>query len=362
MNNVFPNDQENIWDVYSSPPLNVSLQPSLSMPGNSNLEDQINFQVPNMGTLRGNMYDNAQFYSPEASPNIPMYSQREDVHNATQSRYQKQVFNFPTQQQLEPSNGRKTWSNADGYHQLKDQGSVNKTPDNSPHQNFQLQDVFAKGMAMENAILDQSSGQMFLTRYDGCSGKIQNQKEIQHNLYQQQMSQCQPNLQRQSNMFSYRPSHSQGQQQIQSQLHHQQLLSLQQPDQQNPHTHQESHQQQPSVKQPPPQQQQKQLQQQQNFSHRQTKQQLLQKDKNQKNNINTVFSNLSPKSFQKTSVNEPVDCRYEITLNALKQAGLLDITMQTGELLKKNTSLQKDIDMLEEIVKVTKHLMTNEGI
>ena len=45
-------------------------------------------------------------------------------------------------------------------------------------------------------------------------------------------------------------------------------------------------------------------------------------------------------------------------MNALQKAGLLDITLQTAELIKKNATLQKDIDMLEEIVKVTKHLMS----
>ena len=52
------------------------------------------------------------------------------------------------------------------------------------------------------------------------------------------------------------------------------------------------------------------------------------------------------------------DGRYKNTMNALQKAGLLDITLQTAELIKKNATLQKDIDMLEEIVKVTKHLMS----
>ena len=66
------------------------------------------------------------------------------------------------------------------------------------------------------------------------------------------------------------------------------------------------------------------------------------------------------KDKSKTSESNLKETRYDNTVSALKKAGLMDITLQTGELLKKSNSLQKDIDMLEEIVKVTKHLMNNE--
>lgn len=50
--------------------------------------------------------------------------------------------------------------------------------------------------------------------------------------------------------------------------------------------------------------------------------------------------------------------KYNNTMTALEKAGILDITLQTAQLIKKNNTLQKDIDMLEEIVRVTKHLMS----
>ncbi|XP_066931352.1 probable serine/threonine-protein kinase tsuA [Clytia hemisphaerica] len=93
------------------------------------------------------------------------------------------------------------------------------------------------------------------------------------------------------------------------------------------------------------------------------RQQQMAEDRHKKNNINSVFSaGIKHKTNGKVSkVSASVrETRYDNTMSALKKAGLLDITLQTGELLKKNNSLQKDIDMLEEIVKVTKHLMNNE--
>lgn len=84
-----------------------------------------------------------------------------------------------------------------------------------------------------------------------------------------------------------------------------------------------------------------------------------------KSNINTVFSSMEQHTSVTTINNTIADqsrlkeTRYENTVSALKKARLMDITLQTGELVKKSNSLQKDIDMLEEIVKVTKHLMSN---
>jgi len=70
----------------------------------------------------------------------------------------------------------------------------------------------------------------------------------------------------------------------------------------------------------------------------------------------TIGSTDIPKVILKGE-KEVASSRYQNTMHALEKAGLLDITLQTAELINKSSVLQKDIDMLEEIVKVTKHLM-----
>lgn len=117
-----------------------------------------------------------------------------------------------------------------------------------------------------------------------------------------------------------------------------------------------------------------------NRSKQTSKTKQISEERYKKSSINTVFSSLNQKSSSaaatpaptasntssdtkdksKTSESKLKETRYDNTVSALKKAGLMDITLQTGELLKKSNSLQKDIDMLEEIVKVTKHLMNNE--
>ncbi|XP_057315812.1 uncharacterized protein LOC130656886 isoform X2 [Hydractinia symbiolongicarpus] len=70
---------------------------------------------------------------------------------------------------------------------------------------------------------------------------------------------------------------------------------------------------------------------------------------------NTPNTNESKRKIHRPMEKEK---KYNNTMTALERAGILDITLQTAQLIKKNDTLQKDIDMLEEIVRVTKHLIS----
>jgi len=272
-------------------------------------------------------FSNQTYYSPGNSPNdmpIPNISPQ-----IIPQGYERQIFNFQTPQDESSSTNQKVWpSNSLSNQPIPNMKAMQLS--NAQTANYVssgLLNIFGKPGV--DRTLDVTTRQLLQISTDTASNEMNPFTRLQQMHSQQQQNQHGDQQQQQQ----------QQQSQIQAQASHQ--LSPQNEQQLKPLRGK-------------------------NTQHLHTKQQIskqhqLLEDRHRKNNINIVFPSLNGKSVKIAKPNSESDTRYDNTLNALRKAGLLDITMQTGELLKKNNSLQKDIDMLEEIVKVTKHLMTSEN-